>query len=87
MAFGLVCMATLTGCPKKNADGLEEASSMQCVAERRNMQMAIESFTTLEGRPPATEAEMVPLYLRIESPYMDLGPNSTIIAAPGSGCA
>ena len=93
IAAGLLAVGScvaLTGCYAKEAkDGLQEvaqASSAQCVAERDVLEKAIEAYSILENKIPTTEIEMVPLYLRVESLYMDIGPNGTVVAAPGSGC-
>lgn len=50
------------------------------------MEQVIESFTLLQGHPPANEAELVPDYLREESALFDVAPDGTLVGAPTSGC-
>lgn len=80
VAAVVVAAVTVVGCEK----GM--SSSQRCVEERDMVEKAIENFAILENRDPATEAEMVPTYLRAESALMDLGAGATVVAAPGSGC-
>jgi len=50
------------------------------------MQTAVESYSILENKVPVSEAEMIPDYLRIDSPYYDIDAAGQIIPAPGSVC-
>ena len=68
-------------------DNSPNANSMACVSERHEVQMAVDSYTLLEDKPPAGEAALVPDYLRTQSKLMDIGPDGKVVAAPGSGCA
>ncbi len=83
------CVA-LSGCPSKTvqegAASINNASGVQCVTERDMMRAALEAYTMLEGAPPINEAAMVPAYLRMESPLMDLDAAGNVVAAPASGC-
>ena len=89
-AFALPAVLLLSACPAKDAkDGaanIERASSGQCVTERRMMQTAVESYSILENKVPVSEAEMIPDYLRIDSPYFDIDATGQIIPALGSPC-
>ncbi len=81
------CLA-LSGCPaKEGLETVEQATSVQCVTERRMMLQQLEAYTILEGMVPVNEAAMVPNYLRFESIYFDLDAAGNVVAAPGSGCA
>lgn len=84
-----VALAT-SGCAAKAAkDGtpaIEKASSFQCVTDREVLAAAIDSYTILERKAPLTEAEMVPNYLRRDSPFYDLDATGRIVPAPGSAC-
>ena len=69
------------------AGGLDpNANAVSCANERQVFELAVESYTILEGMPPASEATMVPDYLVSESKLMDLAADGTVVAAPNSGC-
>jgi len=89
-ACALPAALLLTACPatvaKDGAVDIQRASSGQCVTERRMMQTAVESYSILENKVPVSEAEMIPDYLRIDSPYYDIDAAGQIIPAPGSVC-
>lgn len=70
---------------KESTEDIDQATSVQCSEERRVMEMAVESFTLLVGHIP-TETEMVPDYLRVESPYFDVDAVGNVVASPGSAC-
>ena len=69
-----------------DATGNVSATAAQCNAERSMVEQSVETYTILEGATPVSEAAMVPDYLRIESPYMDIDAAGNVIAAPGGGC-
>ena len=89
-ACALPATLLLSACPAKAAkDGaadIERASSVQCVTEKNTLQNAIEYYGILENKVPVSEAEMIPDYLRIDSPYYDIDATGQIIPAPGSVC-
>ena len=89
----------MSGCPSQTVkDGAKaaaaptpgatalNATTAQCAAERGMMQTAVDAYEVLNGAKPASEAAMVPDWLRAESPYMDLDAAGNVVAAPGSGC-
>lgn len=80
----------LSGCPatqaKEGVQDIQRTNGAQCVTERRMMQTAVESYSILENKVPVSETEMVPDYLRIDSPYYDIDATGQIIPAPGSVC-
>ena len=84
VAVGLL---TVSGCRQKEAAAdISNATSAQCYAERNMLEQAIEAYQILEGSLPASEAAMVPAYLRIESVYLDIDAKGNVIPAPNSGC-
>ena len=84
VAVGLLAVG---GCRQKEAAAdIASATSAQCYAERNMLEQAIEAYLILEGSPPASEAAMVPDYLRIESVYLDIDAKGNVVPAPNSGC-
>jgi hypothetical protein len=84
VAFGLL---TVSGCREKEAAAdIASASVAQCTAERDMLEKAIEAYLLLEGSLPASEAAMVPDYLRIQSVYFDIDAQGNVVPAPNSGC-
>lgn len=84
VAVGLL---TVSGCREKEAAAdIAGASVAQCNAERDMLENAIEAYLMLEGSLPASEAAMVPDYLRIQSVYFDIDAQGNLVAAPNSGC-
>jgi hypothetical protein len=78
--------AKAAAAPVPGATDNLNATTAMCVAERDMMETAVEAFTLLKGAAPTSEAEMVPDWMRSESPYMDLDATGSVIPAPGSGC-
>lgn len=88
LALALSFAALASGCVEPVQQGtqqIRETNATMCYSERRMIEMAVESFTLLEGHVPS-EAEMVPAYIKIESPYFDVDPSGKVVAAPGGGC-
>ena len=91
--FALCLAALTTGClatdrANRVEDGTQDiakTNDTMCFQEQHMIEMAVESFTLLEGHVP-TEAEMVPSYLRIQSPYYDIDMGGNVVPAPGGGC-
>jgi hypothetical protein len=61
------------------------SETLACSADARTLQAAIDTYTLLNGGPPASEAELVPDQLRSESPHYDVV-DGEIVPAPGSPC-
>jgi hypothetical protein len=66
--------------------GIVEGSEAACHTAREDMERAVEAYSLLEGSPPANEMALVPNYLVVASPLMDLDRNGNVIPALGSGC-
>ena len=77
---------TVAGAQPAPGGGSPNANAVVCSTERNVFELAVESFTILKGEPPASEAALVPDWLRAESPLFDLAPDGTVIPAPGAGC-
>ncbi len=78
--------STIPGAPPATGGGTPNANAVACLTERNNVQLAVDSYTLLEGAPPAAEAQLVPDYLRVESALFDIAVDGTVIPAPGAGC-
>ncbi len=86
-------LSSLTACnPAERAqeakDEVDSGNAAACVQERSTIEKAVQSFTLLEPDAPISEAAMVAAgYIHIESVLMDVQPDGTVVAAPGSVCA
>lgn len=87
-ALAIVVLAAIgTGCvPKEGTDGVNDAATSSCSAERYSVEQAVEAYYVLEGAFPRSEADLVPNYMRAESASMDVDDAGNVIAVPGSGC-
>jgi hypothetical protein len=84
---GVVVAGCCAACvPKEASDGVDDAATSSCTAERHSVEQAVEAYYVLEGAFPSSEADLVPNYLRTESASMDLDSAGNVVAAPGSGC-
>lgn len=78
--------STVVGQTAPAGGGDPNANAVSCTNERQVFQLAVDSYTMLEGQPPASEAAMVPDYLVSESKLMDLAADGSVVAAANSGC-
>ena len=91
MALALA-VATLTACnpatqARQAKDDVDSGNAAACVQERSTIEKAVQSYTLLEPDAPITEAAMVAAgYIHAVSVLMDVQPDGTVIAAPGSVC-
>ncbi len=84
---GVPLIAVSSGCvPKAGTDGVKDAGTSSCAAERHLVEQAVEAYYILEGSNPTAESLLVPNYLRTESASMDIDADGNVVAAPGSGC-
>lgn len=85
---GVLLIAISAGCvPKAGTEGVKDASTSSCAAERHLVEQAVEAYYILEGSNPTAESLLVPNYLRTESASMDIDAEGNVVAAPGSGCS
>jgi hypothetical protein len=69
-------------------EAVSSASSVQCSIDRNAMAIAVETYETLVGEPPATEADLVVQgVIRKESPSYNLDASGAVVADPSGGCA
>ncbi len=67
---------------------MEQASGLACGTDGETVRVAVESYTMLEGDPPADEAALVAAgYLREESELWDVVDGELIAAVPDCGAA
>jgi len=84
---GVLIAGLCTACvPKEATDGVDDAATSSCSAERHLVEQAVEAYIVLEGSSPTAENLLVPNYLRKESATMDIDSAGNVVAAPGSGC-
>jgi hypothetical protein len=69
-----------------NAGVFDETAQQACTLERSSLEQILESYTLLEGHPPASENDLVPTYLREHSMMFDLSADGAWVPAPGSKC-
>ena len=84
---GLLIVTCASCVPKAGTDGIKDAATSSCAAERHLVEQAVEAYYILEGANPTLESQLVPNYLRTESASMDIGADGSVVAAPGSGCS
>ncbi len=77
---------TVAGAQPQPGGGGGNANAVTCMTELDVFQLAVDSYTILNGGPPANEAALVPDWLRAESQLFDLAPDGSVVPAPGSGC-
>lgn len=67
---------------------MEQASGLACGTDGDTVRVAVESYTMLEGAPPADEAALVEKgYLREESALWDVVDGELVAAVPDCGAA
>jgi hypothetical protein len=58
-----------------------------CTTDRTSLQSAVDAYTTLEGRPPAAIADLVPTYLRTAPVGYQIDATGQVATVPGGPCA
>ena len=83
-------LSTASACRPVDAEtgtnAINQATELQCNDARRTLQQAIDNYELLEGKLPRDEAALVPGYLVMQSPLMDIDAGGNVIPTPGSGC-
>lgn len=83
-------LSTASACRPVDAEtgtnAINQATELQCNDARRTLQQAIDNYEILEGKLPSDEAALVPGYLVMQSPLMDVDAGGNVIPAAGSGC-
>jgi hypothetical protein len=80
-------VATVADNVEQAVAAVPAAAAVQCDAELKTMQVALEAFTIMTGGAPVIEADLVTQgFLRAESEVYDLDPTGAIIPTPGSIC-
>ena len=88
-----LALVTLTACnpatrAKEAKNDVDSGNAAACVQERSTIEKAVQAYTLLDPDTPVTEAAMVAAgYIRTESVLMDVRPDGTVVAAPGTVCA
>jgi hypothetical protein len=65
--------------------GVDESQSFVCTSERRAVEIAVQAFEITSGRPPASEDELVPDWLRRQSTLFDVAAG-VVVPADDSPC-
>lgn len=66
---------------------VDSGNAAACVAERALIDRAVQGFELMNPDVPVTEAALVTDgFIHTESVLMDVGPNGTVVAAPGTVC-
>jgi len=86
----VAAIGSVTACRPVDAEtgtnAIDQATELQCNDARRTLQQAIDNYEILEGHLPRSEAALVPGYLVMQSPLMDIDADGNVVPAPGSGC-
>ncbi len=73
--------------PASTVAAFAGADNAACVADQQAVQLAVESYLTLNGGTEAVEADVVAAgLLREQSPLHDIAAGALVIPAPGSPC-
>lgn len=64
----------------------DQVNAVTCDVELKTLEVAIDAFTAMEGRPPVDETELVGTYIREASVGFDISPEGLPVPAPGSPC-
>jgi hypothetical protein len=92
MALVVMVIGTTTGCnpahvARQAKNDVDSGNAAACTEERALMEKAVQSYTLLNPDTPVTEAAMVTDgFIHTQSVLMDVGPDGTVIAAPGTVC-
>ncbi len=65
----------------------DQVNTVTCDTELKTLQVAIEAFTAMEGRPPTDETELVGIFLRETVVGFDISAQGLPVPASGSPCA
>jgi hypothetical protein len=65
--------------------GIDESETVVCTSERRAVEIAVQAFEITSGRPPTSEDELVPDWLRRQSILFDVT-NGVVVPAADSPC-
>ena len=65
---------------------VDQIGAVACEADFKTLSVAVEAFWAMEGRAPASEDELVGMFLREPSPAYDISPTGEVIPATGSVC-
>ena len=92
MALVVLVIGSVTACnpaqrAKEVVKEIDTGNSAACVEERSTIEKAVEAFTLMNPDQPITELLLVnDGFIHQQSVLMDIGPNGTVINAPGTVC-
>jgi hypothetical protein len=73
---------------KQAKNDVDAGNAAACVQDRAQIQQAVEAFRLMNPDQIVTEALLVTDgFLHGESVLMNIGPNGTVVAAPGTVCS
>lgn len=64
----------------------DQVNAATCDVELKTLQIAIDAFTAMEGRPPTDETELVGTLIRDQVIGYDISAAGLPVPAPGSPC-
>ena len=83
-------LVALVGCGAAEARtgtrAINNASGLACNQARRTLEQAVENYTILKGEAPVNEAALVPDYLLMQTPLMDIDATGAVVPQLGGGC-
>jgi hypothetical protein len=72
---------------KQAKQDVDSGNAAACVLERGQLQQAVQAFTLMNPDQAVTEVLLVnDGFIHEQSVLMDIGPNGTVINAPGTVC-
>jgi hypothetical protein len=93
MCVVMLTTASLSACnpaqkAKEAHEEVESGNAAACVAERSNIQSAVEAYTLLNPDVPVSESAMVAAgFIHTESALMDISATGVVSPTPGGPCA
>jgi len=73
---------------KQAKTDVDSGNAAACVLERNQLQQAVQAFTLMNPDQQVTEVLLVnDGFIHQQSVLMDIGPNGTVINAPGTVCS
>jgi hypothetical protein len=73
---------------KQAKDDVDSGNAAACVLERNQLQQAVQAFLLMNPDEQVTEVLLVnDGFIHQQSVLMDIGPNGTVINAPGTVCS
>ena len=91
-ALVVLVVGSMTACnpahvARQAKNDVDSGNAAACVEERALIERAVQAYTLLNPDTPVTEAALVNNgFIHSQSVLMDVGPDGTVVLAPGTVC-